>query len=280
VWDFALISWVLGNLFHFLIGFERDLSVCLSAETAAFINMQKLWLALRERDIPGELQDADKGGFANHKKRRLEDDEVKTSVQLVAPLDNSRFIVGAMDHDDDEKKVAVQLVAPPDGCHWVFGATQYDLLFLRDEDIATWTYIRKEFDRVKGAWSQKNRDGLMTFIWCGTPGIGKSWCINYILWQLSKMQVDVVLELCKHKMLFVLKANGEVKDLPFGTTPPELRDEPSVWHVFDPASDGSLQPVSRTKGVTLVIRPYQKLWEGDHVYFAGRWDLSVELLPH
>jgi hypothetical protein len=28
VWDFALISWVLGNLFHVLIGIERDLSVC------------------------------------------------------------------------------------------------------------------------------------------------------------------------------------------------------------------------------------------------------------
>jgi hypothetical protein len=155
------------------------------------------------------------------------------------------------------------------GCKWIFGATERDLLFLRQDDVETWEVIRREFDRVKALWKETQEDGLMTFIWCGTPGIGKSWSINYILWQLSKMKVDVVLELCKSRDTFVLKADGDVKSLPFGEKAPEL-DQSDCWHVFDPATDRSSQPVSRVKGVTLVTEAGHTFWDAKYVMHAWR----------
>ena len=146
-------------------------------------------------------------------------------------------------------------------------------------------YVRKAYEDLfeiicKNHKADASEEQFRGMAITGTPGIGKSVFLFYILWRLANMKVEGTVILHRRAdlgLIYVFQKDGgwialDRKDILL------LLIEPSTWYL----TDSLLSPVDGAKGVTIVVsspaeKHYSKFLECSHVaplHYLPIWSLD------
>lgn len=115
--------------------------------------------------------------------------------------------------------------------------------------------VRGCYERVKSIVDRRVDDTEQNgVIFTGGPGLGKSWCSVFIMWNLLYEKRTVVYHSCDYRVTYVVRSDGKmymVDGSANAAKVPELRKRETI-HIFDSMPRVDYQPVS-AKAFVLVF---------------------------